>query len=152
MKKKSLLLVAIVGVLLLVTACSNDKLETMTCTRTINQNGIKMTLTYNVDYKGEYVTEVKSVETVESENNTILKNYKDQLEKIYNTYKDIEYYDNKTEIVGNKLTSTTIINYEKIDTDKMIEIDSANKQLIKDGKIKVKDIKSVYESVGASCN
>jgi len=52
---------------------------------------------------------------------------------------------------GNTLTSTVDIDYAKIDTKKMIEIDSANGQLIKDGKIKLEDLKSAYETIGASC-
>ena len=33
----------------------------------------------------------------------------------------------------------------------MLEIDSANGQLIKDGKIKIDDLKSAYESAGITC-
>jgi hypothetical protein len=40
---------------------------------------------------------------------------------------------------------------EKIDTKKLIEIDSANSQLIKDGKVKISDVKSLYEQLGATC-
>ena len=76
---------------------------------------------------------------------------KAQIESLYSPYNDIEYYEYNVKIEDNKLTSTVDINYEKVDTDKLLEIDSANGQLIKDGKIKVNDIKSVYESLGAIC-
>ena len=33
----------------------------------------------------------------------------------------------------------------------MIEIDSANSQLIKNGKISLKDLQSAYESLGVTC-
>ena len=74
-----------------------------------------------------------------------------EVEDLYSPYKDVEYYEYNVDVTDNKLTSTVDINYAKVDTDKLLEIDSANGQLIKDGKISVDDIKSVYESLGATC-
>ena len=51
----------------------------------------------------------------------------------------------------NKLVYTVDINYAKIDTKKLIEIDSANSQLINDGKVKLSSVKSLYEQLGATC-
>lgn len=141
-----------VFILLLSTGCGNsNSIESMTCTRTMNQNGIKTDLKYNIEYSKDYVTRIKTVETIETTNTDILDNYKEQIETLYSPYKDVEYYNYNVDIKDDKLTSTVDINYEKIDTDKLLEIDSANGQLIKDGKIKVSDIKSVYESLGATC-
>ncbi len=154
MKKKFKIWQVVLGVfiLLLVTGCgNNNSMESMTCTRTMNQSGIKTSLKYNVKYKGDYVSRIKTVETVETDSSDILNTYKEQIESLYSPYKDVEYYDYNVDVVDNKLTSTVDINYEKVDTDKLLEIDSANGQLIKDGKISVDDIKSVYESLGATC-
>ena len=154
MKKKFKIWQVVLGVfiLLLVTGCgNNNSMESMTCTRTMNQSGIKTSLKYNVKYKGDYVSRIKTVETVETDSSDILNTYKEQIESLYSPYKDVEYYDYNVDVVDNKLTSTVDINYEKVDTDKLLEIDSANGQLIKDGKISVDDIKSVYESLGAIC-
>ena len=154
MKKKFKIWQIILGVfiLLLVTGCgNNNSIESMTCTRTMNQNGIKTSLKYNIKYKEDYVTRVKIVETVETTDSDILNTYKEQIESLYSPYKDIEYYDYNVAITDNKLTSTVDINYEKVDTDKLLEIDSANEQLIKNGKINIDDIKSIYESLGATC-
>ena len=153
MKKKFKIWQVVLGVfiLLLVTGCGNNSMESMTCTRTMNQSGIKTSLKYNVKYKGDYVSRIKTVETVETDSSDILNTYKEQIESLYSPYKDVEYYDYNVDVVDNKLTSTVDINYEKVDTDKLLEIDSANGQLIKDGKISVDDIKSVYESLGATC-
>ena len=154
MKKKFKIWQLILGVfiLLLSTGCGNsNSTESMTCTRTMNQNGIKTDLKYNIEYSKDYVTKIKTIETIESSNTDILDTYKEQIEALYSPYKNIEYYNYNIDIKDDKLTSTVDINYEKIDTDKLLEIDSANGQLIKDGKIKVSDIKSVYESLGATC-
>ena len=154
MKKKFKIWQVVLGVfiLLLVTGCgNNNSMESMTCTRTMNQSGIKTSLKYNVKYKGDYVSRIKTVETVETDSSDILNTYKEQIESLYSPYKDVEYYDYNVDVTDNKLTSTVDINYEKVDTDKLLEIDSANGQLIKDGKISVDNIKSVYESLGATC-
>ncbi len=151
MKKKILGVTLVFALILLVTGCGNTSEKSMTCTRTMNQNNMKTSLNYKVSYKGDTVTQVKSVETVETESSSILDSYKKQIEQIYSPYKGIEYYTYKVEVKDNKLTSTVDINYEKIDTKKLIEIDSANGSLIKDGKIKLSDMKSAYEQLGASC-
>ena len=141
-----------VFILFLVTGCGNsDNTSSMTCTRTMDQNNIKTSLKYNVEFKDGYVLRIKSVETVETSSSDILDTYKEQIESLYSPYQDVDYYANNVNIEDNKLTSKVDINYEKVDTDRLLEIDSANGQLIKDGKISVNDIKSVYESLGAIC-
>lgn len=128
-----------------------ENVKTMTCTRTTNQSNFSADFNYEVNYKGSYVTFVRSTEKITSDDESVLEQYKTAVENIYSPYKDIEYYDYDVTIDGNTLTSLAEINYEKIDTDKMIEVDSANAQIIKDGKVKLSDIKQVYESVGAIC-
>ena len=154
MKKKFKIWQIVLGVcsLLLITGCGkSSNFESMTCTRTMNQNEIKTSLKYNVQYEGDYVSKIKTIETIETYNVDTLNTYKEQIESLYSPYKDVEYYKYDVDINDNKLTSTVDINYKKVDTDKLLEIDSANGQLIKDGKIRVDDIKSVYESLGAIC-
>lgn len=151
MKKKILWSVLLVAILL-VTGCGSESSKTMTCTRTATvSSGVNMDLKYQVTYKGDFVQLVETEEKITSENQTHLETYKTTVENLYAPYKDIEHYNYDVKINGNTLTSTTKIDYEKIDTAKLIEIDSANETLIKDGKIKLADIKSVYEGIGATC-
>ena len=152
MKRKYLFLAVIISVMFLVTGCSsNSKEKTMTCSRTMDQNEMKTSLSYKISYKGDYVTRVKSEESIETSDTSTLNTYKEQIEKIYSPYKDIKFYQYNVTINGNKLVSTVDINYEKIDTKKLIEIDSANSQLIKNGKVKLSDVRSLYEQLGATC-
>ncbi len=125
--------------------------KTMTCTRSLNQNDMKMEFEYTVTYQKDTVNEVKSVETIEYDDLATLEVYQGSIEAIYSAYDNIEHYDYEVKIDGNLLTSTAIINYASIDTDKLIDIDSANGQLIKDGKVSIDDIESVYTATGASC-
>lgn len=143
-------LIALGICLCLVTGCG-EKTKKMVCTRTATQGNMEMDLRYEVDYKGKNVLNVKSVEKVKSSSNTLLETYKTTVESTYSPYKDLEHYNYNVTIDGDTLTSTTTINYEKIDTDKMIKIDSANSQIIKNGKVNIDDIKSIYQSVGATC-
>ncbi len=151
MKKKYLFLAVTMLVVFLVTGCSSSEEKTMTCTRTMNQSGMKTNLNYKVTYSGDYVNRVQSEESIETSDTTTLNTYKEQIEKIYTPYKDIKYYTYNVTIDGNKLVSTVDINYAKIDTKKLIEIDSANSQLINDGKVKLSSVKSLYEQLGATC-
>ena len=150
MKTVKVLLIGIVCIIGL-TGCNSDSKETLTCTRTQNQNNIKTSLKYTINYKDSYVTKVKSVETVETSDLDILNSYKEEIENLYSPYDNIDYYEYNVVINDHKLTSTVNINYEKVDTDRLLEIDSSNGQLIKDGKIKINDIKEVYENLGAIC-
>ena len=151
MKRKYLFLAVTMLVVFLVTGCSSSEEKTMTCTRTMNQRGMKTNLNYKVTYSGDYVNRVQSEESIETSDTTTLNTYKEQIEKIYTPYKDIKYYTYNVTIDGNKLVSTVDINYAKIDTKKLIEIDSANSQLINDGKVKLSSVKSLYEQLGATC-
>ena len=151
MKRKYLFLAVTMLVVFLVTGCSSSEEKTMTCTRTMNQSGMKTNLNYKVTYNGDYVNRVQSEESIETSDTTTLNTYKEQIEKIYTPYKDVKYYTYNVTIDGNKLVSTVDINYAKIDTKKLIEIDSANSKLINDGKVKLSSVKSLYEQLGATC-
>ena len=151
MKRKYLFLAVTMLVVFLVTGCSSSEEKTMTCTRTMNQSGIKTSLNYKVTYSGDYVNRVQSEESIETSDTTTLNAYKEQIENVYTPYKDVKYYTYNVTVNGNKLVSTVDINYAKIDTKKLIEIDSANSQLINDGKVKLSSVKSLYEQRGATC-
>ena len=128
------------------------KKGTLKCSKTQEvSDAIKLDLVYNVTYEGDNVTYLETVEKVISNNSKVLKTYKEQIANVYKPYLDIEYYDNNIEISGDTLTSTTKIDYSKIDTNKLIEIDSSNKVLIKNGKVAVKDLKKTYESLNMTC-
>lgn len=137
--------------LLLVVGCTSKESGTLTCTRTAKQGNIEVSLNYKIAYTGEYVNTIETTEIVKSEDQNTLNLYKTQLENIYDPYKSIDYYENEVTIEGDTLTSKTKIDYEHINVDDLIEIDSANEQILKDGKARVSDFRSMYESIGASC-
>ncbi len=133
----------------LITGCGKEK--TMTCTRTMSQNSVNFDLKYEVESLKGNVTRIKSTEMVKSNDKNVLGTYKETVEKTYEPYQDVEHYNYSVEITDDTLISKTDLDYTKIDMDKMIEIDSANAKIIKDGKIKLEDIRNTYEAMGLIC-
>ena len=146
---KKIILVLILTVCL--TGCSLGGTKTMTCTRTATQGTLKLDVNYTVTYSGKYVKKVESTEKIISSSTSALETYKKTVENIYAPYNDIEYYDTEVSIDGDTLTSKVVIDYENIDTDKLIKLDSSIGNIIKNGKIKIEDMKSIYEQTGATC-
>ena len=137
--------------LLLLTGCTKEENGVLTCTRTAKQGNIDLSLNYKITYTGEYVNTIETTEIVKSEDQNTLNLYKSQIENVYKPYKEIDYYENEITLEGNTLTSKTTIDYDYINIDDLIEIDSANEQILKDGKAKVSDFRTMYENIGASC-
>ena len=148
---KRFLLFIIIG-LFIVTGCESKNEKIMKCSHTINQSDIKFELSYNVTYSGEYVVKVKNLEKIISDDISALNTYKEQLEKETKTLKGVKYYEQKISINENILTSSVNIDYSKINMDKLIKFDPSMKELVKDGKILVKDIESLYNKLGITCN
>lgn len=148
--KKGILIAGLT--LMLLTGCGDETEKTMKCSRTMEQNGIKADFQYTVTYKGNDVVKVSTVEKMETTDDSInLEAFKEKAETAYAPYNELEYYDTKVTVEGNVLTSTADIDYSKVDTEKMIKIDSANGQMIKDGKVNINDLKAMYEATGATC-
>ena len=150
--KKGILVLSLCGLLLFAGCGSNNDTEkVMKCSRTTNQDNVKMDLQYEVTYKGKYVTQVKSTENVTSDDESYLETLEDTISEMFKSYTNLDHYDIKTKINGNTLTSVTTIDYDKIDTKKLLEIDSSLGLLIKDGKISIDDIKATYTANGIIC-
>lgn len=146
---KSIILILVLVICL--TGCSLGGTKTMTCTRTATQGSMKLDVDYKVTYSGKYVKTVESVEKIISSNKTVLDTYKKTVENIYAPYNDLEYYDAEVTVDGDTLISKVVIDYEKIDTDKLVKIDSAIGNILKNGKIRIEDMKAIYEKNGATC-
>ena len=153
MKKKFLLIMLLV-MTLLVTGCGSGKKETkvMSCSLkgTITQ-GVETNSNYKVTYEGDYVKVIETEEVIVSDDITYLETVKDKVESIYSPYKDVEHYNYNVKVEGNTLTSTTEINYSKIDMNELFKINSAIGTLMEDNKLKVSDVKKLYKQMGITC-
>lgn len=141
-----------ITLLILVTGCGSSKEEKMVCTRTSTMNGIDMNLHYEVYYQGNNVNKVKTIEKITSDSEEDLKTLEKQTKAVYSNFDNIEHYKYKVVIKENTLIGTTDINYEKIDINQLLEVDSSIKNLLNDNnKIDLDKITQVYEQTGATC-
>ena len=151
MKKKITLLILLISVIGLTTGCAPET-GTMTCTMTTYPiDGITIRSIYKATYKNNIVTKLKTVEKIISEYKDNLKTYQEKIEELYSGYQGIKYYNNAIKIKEDTLTSTTTIQYDKVDTEKLIEVDSGNASLIKNGKVPIDDLEKLYKQNGCNC-
>lgn len=114
-------------------------------------NDIDIKTEYKIYYDDMYVSKLISKEEVTCNDDDILIEYRDKLKENYSLYNDVKYYNNSVRLKNNTLISITEINYKKIDTKKLISIDSSNRRLIKNDKIYIKDIYKEFKNSGAKC-
>ena len=158
MKKFSISLFLIM-ILVLCSSCGKEKIikeeseNVLHCTRNITaQDNITTDIKYSIYYDGDYVTKTVSIEKVTSKDKEVLKTYKEAYEKVFSNYKGIDYYDNKVEQYGNTVSSTTIVNYQKVDTNKIIEIEGKDDNIFEDdGRVKKDTLVGFYKKYGVTC-
>lgn len=113
---------------------------------------VDVDLKYKIYYTGLYISILHSVEKVTSENTTTLDEYEVAYKEISKNYEGLKYYDNTVTRDKNSVTNDTIINYDKIDMEKLLEIEGEEDNIIKDGKVKVEDWVTFAEKFGTKCN
>ena len=122
------------------------------CTReAFASEGIDVELSYELSYKDGYVMILHAKEKVASNNSDSLDEYENAYRKIAKNYEGLKYYDititrDKTSVIND-----TVINYEKIDTDKLLDIEGEEDNVIVDGKVKLSTWVSFAEQFGAKC-
>jgi len=139
--------------LLLLTGCG-EKTGVIKCTGSAKDvvNKYETKSEYKINYKGDYVESVETVETVTSENEEFLKQMQDTVKELYDGYnKEYGGYTFDVSIKDDKLVSTVSIDYSKMDIDKFVKDQSVLKNYVKDGKLTVDGLKSMYTTMGATC-
>lgn len=138
--------------LILCTGCQPES-GTLVCTMSsYPAEGITLRSIYTAKYKNNVVTKLKTVEKVISVNKENLEVYQEKIEQLYSEYQDIPYYDNQIDVENDTLIATTVIQYDKVDTEKLIEIGSGNASVIKDGKVDVNNLADLYRQNGCNCS
>jgi Protein of unknown function (DUF1307). len=151
MKKIGIVLIA----LLFITAGCGKKEEpvkTMKCSLSNSQNGMDFKSTYEVKHKGGDVLKIDTKEVMISDDEEGLETLAAQVRTLYSSFTKIDGYEADVNVTGDTLTSIVSINYETINTDELLKISPELKQIIKDGKVSVDDIKDIYIQLGATCD
>lgn len=169
MQKINKILFILIICLLIMTGCSEEisfdsgeKVEAKTdttnatgmllCSRSgKGLNNSTAELSYEVSYKKGYLTKVHSIETLISEDPATLDKYEEAYKNIFNTYKDLKHYENSIKREDNSVTSDTTIDYSNIDMNKLEALEASDQDLIKNGKISLKDWLTFAENLGTKC-
>ena len=142
-----------------ITDSSNNRIETdtenmkkLSCTRDADAGaGIDVNLSYEVYYQGEYIQILYSKEQVISDDQDVLDEYENAYRSIDKNYEGLKYYDTSIVRTEDSVTDETVINYGKIDIDKLLEIEGEEDNVIKDGKVKLDDWLEFTEPFGMKC-
>lgn len=170
MNKKSLLLIVLLCCFFFVTGCTEKENKTtdpvvnpdgtvnitdesvLKCTRKAEaMDGVTADLSYQVYYIGSYVTTVHSIEKVTSDDTTVLAEYETAYRKAFSVYDGLDHFKNTISKNGNSVMSETIIDYENIDTDKLLEIEGEEDNVIKNGRVKLSDWQAFAKKLGVTC-
>ena len=167
MKKKNKLIIIILLTVVLLSGCGTKKeLETPEgnkiiisnetlhkhCTRkgSIGDKG-EVKLNYDLYYTGEILNNLKSVEEVISTDKETLDKYEEAYRKIHANYEGVEHFDSSVERTDTTVTSTMVINYDRIDINRMLEIEGEENNIIENGQAKVQKWLDLAKKFGTEC-
>ena len=92
-----------------------------------------------------------TIDTVTGDDQDALTEYEDAYKKISEQYKDIKYYDTNITRDENSVIFDINVNYEKVDIDKVKEIEGDDAKMFKDGKVKLKPWLTYAKKFGTTC-
>lgn len=100
---------------------------TLKCTRSANAiNDLKAEFNYFLTYEKGIITNIHSIEKVIGEDKDGLDQYEEAYNKIKKKYDNLKYYDFTVSRDKTSVTNDIVINFKKVDIDKIIEIEGNN--------------------------
>lgn len=123
----------------------------LSCTRVGFATGVDVDLRYELEYKDGNVLLLHSMEKVISDDNDKLDEYETAYRNIAKNYKGLKYYDINIIRDKDSVLNDTVINYEKIDTKKLLDIEGEEDNIIVDGVVALKDWVGFAEKFGTVC-
>ena len=123
----------------------------MICTYSTTTDVYAIKSKYVVTYKNKIVSNIYTEEIFTNNDEKSLKDYKSQLENLYQPYSSLNDYDYEIVLKDNQVISKININYGKIDIEKFKKIDTSNSKILTNNKVKINTIKKIYKNNGARC-
>lgn len=124
----------------------------ITCTReAFAGNDVNVDLSYELEYINGYVQTLHSVEKIMSSSNDSLDDYEEAYKKIADNYKGLKYYDINISRTKDTVINDTFINYEKLDMERLLEIEGEEDNVVEDGKVKLETWLDFAEAFGTVC-
>lgn len=141
--------------LVFVCGCDNSSNSNMLhkkCTRSATATkGTEVSLNYDIYYTGDVINKLISMEKVTTSNSSQLDIYEDAYKNIHVNYDGLDYYDTKVVRDENSVTSSIIINYDKVDIKKLLEIEGEEDNIIENGKAKLDKWLDLAKKFGTKC-
>ena len=139
------------------TVISNgEKVDTTTmvhehCTRQGTMDGGEAELKYDIYYTGDVLNILQAEEKVISSNDEVLNTYENAYRGIHEHYKGLEYYDTNVVRGDTTVTSTIVINYDKLSIPTLISIEGEEDNIFENGVPKVTKWKEFAKKLGTKC-
>jgi uncharacterized lipoprotein YehR (DUF1307 family) len=131
---------------------NTSKMSLKHCTRDASAGtGIDVSLNYYLYYTGENINILYSEEKIISSDSSSLDEYETAYNNIKVNYNGLEYYDQEVIRGDTTVTNKITINYDKIDTDKLLSIEGEEDNIISDGKAKVDKWITLAKKFGTTC-
>lgn len=131
---------------------TSDK-GTLSCSRSATaSDGVTPSFNYEIEYNGDNILQLHSVEMVTSDDSSKLDEYESAYKKINTYYENLKYYDSNVIRTSNSVTRDTVINYDKINIDDLLEIEGEDDNIIEDGKAKLSIWLEFASKFGTECS
>lgn len=122
------------------------------CTRDAKAgSNVTVDLNYEIQYKNGNIQVLHSVEEVTSTSSERLDEYEMAYKKIALNYEGLKYYDTNVKRTSNKVINDTTIHYDKIDIEKLLEIEGEEDNVIVNGKAKLSKWLEFAKRFGTKC-
>ena len=130
---------------------NTSKMEHKHCTREATLDGGEVKLEYDLYYTGEVLNLLVSKEKIISSSEDILNTYEEAYKKIHLNYEKLENYDTSVVRGDTTVLSTISINYDKVDIDKLIEIEGEEDNIFINKVPKVDKWLELAKKFGTTC-
>ncbi len=121
------------------------------CTRLGTLEGGEASLNYDIYYTGDKLNLIRSVEKIISSSDEILDGYENAFKSLHEHYKNIDNYETEVIRGDTTVTSTILINYDKIDIQALIDLEGEEDNIFENKEPKVSLWKEFAEKLGTSC-
>lgn len=176
--KKTSLVILMFCLMLLVTGCSEDEKKndtkngtssatkvtivdkdfdregsgSLSCTQGATASeGIDVDLSYVVTYENGNILILHSTSKITSNDQADLDLYENAYESIADSYKDLDHYNTSIVRDDNSVTYDTIIDYDNINIDQLLDIEGEEDNIILGDEAKLSLWLDLAEQVGVTC-
>lgn len=156
--KKIISIISVILIIFLLSGCTSEKYDgqytgvgKLVCTREGTVPNSEAEFNYTIAYNNGNILTLYSQEKITSDDESILNTYEEAYKKIYKPYKNLEYYTNEVTRYDNVVISETYIEYDKVNLNKLEELENSEQTIIENGKAKVDKWISFAKQIGVTC-